>query len=240
MCTDVVGRTSNRTKTPALSKGEGLFGQDGRPDASKRAERRVSDSSFSAGANHDTVEFVDLDLSDQNAGGSRFLECRIANCTLDDAVLDNCRFIDTGVESVNATTLNLRGSVWRDCRVDGGRVGALVAHGANMTRVEFVASKLDYVNLRGCELSEVSFINCTVGELDLTGSNAKIARFDGTSIETLRLADNTFEKVDLSKAVLHKIEGIAGLRGATISQQQSHELAPALAEHIGVDVLPAD
>jgi len=191
---------------------------------------------LSSGATYDAVDFADADLARQSADGSRFLECTFVNCNLDDVVLDNCRLVDCVLESVNATTLNARSSVWRDTRIVGGRVGALVAHGAKLTRVTVVGCKVDYLNLRGCELLELSLVDCTVGELDLASTKADATKFAGTSIETLRLADNAFESVDLSRAALSRIEGIAGLSGVTVSAVQLHELAPSLAEHLGINV----
>jgi len=167
-----------------------------------------------------------------------FLNAALRGCTLDDVVLDNCRVLDSMLEAVNATTLNARASTWRDSRVEGGRLGALIAHDAAMTRVELTDCKLDYVNLRAARIDDVTFAKCTIGELDLTGASAQSVSFAGGTIETVRLGDTTLKDVDFSEVALNRVEGVGSLRGAIVSESQLLELAPSLADLLGIVVKP--
>jgi len=59
-----------------------------------------------------------------------------------------------------------------------GRFGALTAHGASMAHVRVIGAKIDFVNLRDGQLSDVSFEGCEAdpAELDLGGAERVLRR----------------------------------------------------------------
>ena len=62
----------------------------------------------------------------------------------------------------------------------------------------------------------MTFEDCRVGRLDVTRAQLR--------------------QVDLRGAELAAVDGTAGLKGATISEQQLLELAGAFADHLGLTV----
>jgi hypothetical protein len=60
--------------------------------------------------------------------------------------------------------------------------------------------------------------------------------FAGTRIGRLELSGSKLEDVDLRGASLADIGTLEGLRGATITLDQLLEIAPALAEGLGIKV----
>jgi uncharacterized protein YjbI with pentapeptide repeats len=56
-------------------------------------------------------------------------------------------------------------------------------------------------------------------------------------VQRLDVTRATLSRVDLRGADLSGLDGLAHLRGAVISGDQLLELAPALAEHLGIDVV---
>ena len=58
----------------------------------------------------------------------------------------------------------------------------------------------------------------------------------GCEIGTLDVGGATCEHVDLRGCSFRVVNGLEGLRGATIDESQLIELAPLLARHIGVRV----
>jgi uncharacterized protein YjbI with pentapeptide repeats len=185
---------------------------------------------------YDAVAFDGVDLSEQNAANASFLDCRLDRCRADGLLLRRARLVEILVTDLQAVSIDLTESVWRDTLVAGGRIGAVLAPGATLTRVGLRGVKLDFVNLRGAELRDVVFEDCVVGELDLTGAAATDVAFPGSRLDDLNVGGATLERVDVSDAELRSLRGLESLRGAVVNPDQLHDLAPLLAEHLGLTV----
>jgi uncharacterized protein YjbI with pentapeptide repeats len=187
---------------------------------------------------YDAVSFTDLDLSGQNANNARLLDCALVRCRADGLQLRRARFVETLVTDLQATTLDLAESVWRDSLVTGGRIGAGAATSAKVTRVRLRGVKLDFLNLRGATLQDVVFQDCVLGEVDATDARLTDVDFPGSRLDSLGVRNATLTRVDLSGATLHVLSGLESLRGAIVSAAQLIELAPLLADHLGIAVGP--
>jgi uncharacterized protein YjbI with pentapeptide repeats len=187
---------------------------------------------------YDAVSFTDLDLSAQNANNARFLDCAIVRCRADGLQLRRARVVETVMSDLQAATLDLAGSSWRDSLVTGGRIGAVAASSATLMRVRFRGVKLDFLNLRGATLRDVVFENCVLGELDASDATLTDVDFSGSRVDTLAVRNSTLTRVDLSAATLQTVSGLDHLRGAIVSAPQLIDLAPLLAEHLGIVVRP--
>lgn len=194
-------------------------------------------TSLEADGVYDEQVYVDADLTDQRAPGARFLDCRFERCRADGLVLSRARLNDCALVEVRAVELDAARSQWFDVTLDRVRLGALTAHGARLTRVTVTGGKLDFVNLRGAELTDVTFDGCVLGELELGGATLRDVRFHDCQLDGLTVSTETrMTRVDLTGATLHVVNGLDGLRGATVSETQLLELAPLLAEHLGIAV----
>jgi uncharacterized protein YjbI with pentapeptide repeats len=189
-----------------------------------------------AHGDYDAVSFTDLDLSGQIANNARFLDCGLTRCRADDVQLRRARFVETLVADLQAATLDLTESVWRDSLVTGGRIGAVPASSAKLTRMRFRGLKLDFLNLRGATLQDVVFQDCVLGEIDVTDATLTDVDFSGSRVDSLSVRNATLARVDLSGATLQLLSGLDNLRGAIISPAQLLDLAPLLAEHLGIVV----
>ncbi len=110
--------------------------------------------------------------------------------------------------------------------------------GSDLTRVRLRGGKVDYLNLRAATLTDVHLDDVVVGELDLGGASATRLRVDG-ALGRLDVTGADLRDVDLRGADLRAPTGLAGLAGAVVSPAQLLELAPALADHVGLRVLDA-
>jgi uncharacterized protein YjbI with pentapeptide repeats len=187
---------------------------------------------------YDAVAFTDLDLSGQNANNTRLLDCALVRCRADGLQLRRARFAEALVADLQATTIDLAESVWRDSLVTGGRIGAAVASNAKLMRVRFRGVKLDFLNLRGATLQDVVFQDCLLGEVDATDARLTDVDFSGSRVDILGVRNATLARVDLSRAALQTLSGLEHLRGAIVSAAQLTDLAPLLADHLGIVVNP--
>lgn len=206
------------------------------PDVTLPDLRPANRAEFEADDEHDGLEFSALALSEFAAGNQRFVECRFAACRFGAVKLRRARFNTCRLDDLDVTTLDVGESEWSDVAIGGGRFGALLAPGAHLTRVAFDNVRANYLNLRGVEAIDLTLRRCRIEELDLGGAQIRRADLSGSEIERLILTDARLTDVDLRQAELAVLEGVAYLRGATISERQLTRLAPALASHLGIGI----
>lgn len=190
---------------------------------------------LTAGGDFDSEVFTG-DLSGQDAGTARFLECRFEECDLTELRAPRARFADTTLYAVRGAGVDLAESGWMDCVVSGARLGAVQLYGAELRRVRFEGGKVDFLNLRGATLREVQFVDCVLTEPDFGGATLKQVMFEGCRMVGPDFNQAQMTAVDLSGAHLAAPRGLASLSGATISRLQLFDLAPVLADQLGITV----
>ena len=185
---------------------------------------------------YDGLAFRKVDLTAQDGEGAHFEDCVLIDCTLDEVRLDHARILETTLWGSRATTLELPGATLRDVTLADCRIGALSSPGSKWTHVSVRGGKLDYVNLRDAQLDNVKFEDCSIGELDLSGAIVTRLVLIGCRVGQLTLAHTQLKDTDLRGAELSSVTGLTGLAGATITNAQLQDLAPALAAHLHITV----
>lgn len=189
-------------------------------------------------AGYDGLLFEGRSSTRVAAENASFLDCRITDCSVEAADLRRTRFNTCRLEDVRAATVDLSGATLSDVVVSGSRIGALDAHGASLSRLSLRGCRLDFLNLRGAEVAAVAFRDCRIGELELGGATVRGVRFGDCSVGRLDVQAATVDDLDLTGADLDAVDGIGSLRGATIDEVQLARLAPALADFLGIRVVP--
>lgn len=186
------------------------------------------------------TDFVELDLAGQDASDARFLECRLARCRLDGASLRRARVLESIVADVDGATVDLDDSTWRDSDISGGRLGAISLIGASWTGVRVRGCHLGFLNLAGARLDDVRFEGCEIGSLDARTAELATVTFERCTVDEINVSGARLRTVDLSGARLRSLVGVESLRGAIVSHAQLTDLAPLLAEQLGLEVRPDD
>jgi uncharacterized protein YjbI with pentapeptide repeats len=189
---------------------------------------------------HDSVDFVELVLDHQLATDSRFLECRLARCSVDGLSLRRARIRGTLLEDLHGATLDLADSTWQASRVTGGRLGAVRLSGATLGGVIVHGTKIGYLDLSAAQLEDVAFEGCQIETLDLRAARVERVTLVGCTVEELNVTEARLTRLDLSGAGLRNLVGIDNLRGTIVSHEQVIDLAPCLAGQLGIEVRPAD
>jgi uncharacterized protein YjbI with pentapeptide repeats len=186
---------------------------------------------------HDQRRVADLDLTDLELRQTTFAECALERLVLHGADLRGMHLVECRLAALDAASCALPHSSWRDVVLDGSRLGALECYESTWRSLLVTDSKFGYLNARGSSWTDVTFRNCVVDELDLSNARLTRVRFEGCRVRSLRVADATLADVDLRGVRLEEIEGLAGLAGAWFSESQLTELAPLLADHLGIRVI---
>ncbi|MFI8411170.1 pentapeptide repeat-containing protein [Paeniglutamicibacter gangotriensis] len=190
-------------------------------EADGRAERLLFVSDDAAG----------VDLED-----AVFTECHFRAVSLQGAPMTRVTFGDCLIEEVNAPVLEAPDSGWWNTAVIGGRIGSAELYGATFRSVRFERAKLGYLNLRRAKIKDVEFRDVHIEELDAGGANLERVSFIDCTIDTLALNGAKLKDVDLRGARLRTLSGISALKGATVSFEQLLDLAPILANELGLRV----
>lgn len=189
------------------------------------------------GTRLDAVALTGLD-GDVSLTDATLLECHVTDAALDALELSGARVRSTLIERLKASSLDGAGSSWMEVVGRELRVGAFDLHGADLARVR-LAGRVDYLTARGGTWSQVDLGGCQIGELDLTGATLTQVRLAGARIGRLVLGGAELDRVDLRAATLESLDGVERLRGAVLDDVLLAQLAPALAAHCGIRVLPA-
>jgi uncharacterized protein YjbI with pentapeptide repeats len=190
---------------------------------------------LTGGSTADGLRFAGLQLTG-DATGARFLECVFSDCDLTGVVFDRARLTSCLLTDLRTPAWSLVDATLLDVVAVGGRFGALTAHGAELTRVGLEAAKVDFLNLRAATLVDVTLTGCTIGELDLSGADLRDVRLVDCTVGSLVLEGARNRAVDLRGAEVERLDGVADLRGCTISAEQLAGWAAGMAAELGIRV----
>ncbi|MFN8125371.1 MAG: hypothetical protein U0R64_02485 [Candidatus Nanopelagicales bacterium] len=163
-----------------------------------------------------------------------FIECDLVWSRVGTVDLSGGRVVDSVVPSPDVEELAAGDSTWRSARMVDGRVGALVLARAHIDSLSLTGMRIGYLDLRSAAVSDLTVADCRIDTVDLTGGRIERASFVGCHIGELIVSHADLSQVDLRGAEFGGIDGVAGLRGATVSPGQLLALAPILADALGV------
>ena len=185
---------------------------------------------------YDTIHFDAGTVADADGAGARFLECAFTQETFDGGRLRGASFNEAWLRDVRLVGTDMRETGWLDTTVAASVVAGVQAYGSELRRVTFRGCKLDSVNLRDCTLTDVVFEDCLLRDVDLNGATLVRVTFPGSRLSRVDVSNVTLEKVCLRGAELGLTITPGSLRGAVISTGQLVDIAPALAEVLGIVV----
>ncbi|XVQ14387.1 pentapeptide repeat-containing protein [Spirillospora sp. CA-255316] len=194
------------------------------------------DGSWGPDGDHDTVRFGAVRVPDVNAPGSRFLDCAFTGTALEGGGLRRARFINVWAHELRLVGTDLAGSEWQDGALLGSVAAAVPFSGARLDRVTFRGCKLDGINFRDAELTDVVFEDCLLREVDFGGAALTRTGFPGSRLAATTFVGARLDQADLRGAELRITIEPSSLRGAIVSPDQLLDLAPLLAEALGIIV----
>lgn len=156
--------------------------------------------------------------------------------SLHETRLRGATFAECLASELHAPVLSAPFSRWRDVHVDRSRLGSVEIYEAELRGVRLDGCKLDFVNLRNASVTDVLLADCLIEELDLGGAVVQRLELQNCRIGTLNVGGARLTDVDLRSSDFHAVQGLEGLRGATVDDAQLSLLAPLLAAHLGLVV----
>jgi len=195
---------------------------------------------FAAGEMVEDLQLVEADLSGADLSALSLLSCRFSEVFANDTDLAAARLVDCRLERLSATYLHSPRSTWRTVELVDSRIGAWELYDADVESLLIEDCRLGFVNLAGTAVRDVLIQGTRIDELDLSGIDARRVRFEDCRVGTLRLHGGSLSDVDLRGLEMRTVNGVGSLAGATVSSGQLSELAPLLAQHLGLRVTDQD
>lgn len=208
------------------------------PDLSRLRDGAADE--LAAGEMVEDLRLAEADLSGAGLSAISLLSCRFSEVFADDTDLTAARLVDCRLERLSSTYLHSPRSTWRAVELTGSRIGAWEIYDADLESVLIEDCRLGFANLAGTTLRDVLIRSTRIDELDLSGIEAERVRFEDCRVGTLRLRGGSLSDVDLRGLEIRVVSSVGSLAGATISGEQLTELAPLLAQHLGLRVEDQD
>jgi uncharacterized protein YjbI with pentapeptide repeats len=193
-------------------------------------------AALAAGEQYDCAHLDQGELSGADGSGAHFLECALTRLTLADCRLTGAEFTDVWMQDVRLMGTSLARTTWHGAVLAGAAIAGAEAFGSVLRRVRFDRCKLDSVNFRDCDLSDVTFSNCVLRDVDFSLSRLTRVAFGGSRLAATTFVKVTLDQVDLRDAELGLTVDPAALGGAIVTTAQLIDLAPLLADSIGIIV----
>ena len=195
---------------------------------------------LAAGEMVEDLQLAGADLSGTDLSAISLLGCRLSEVFTDDTDLSAARLVDCRLERLSATYLHSPRSTWRTVELVDSRIGAWELYDADVDSLLIEDCRLGFTNLAGTAVRDVLIRATRIDELDLSGIDAQRVRFEDCRVGTLLLHGGSLSDVDLRGLEMTVVSGVGSLAGATVSSGQLTELAPLLAQHLGLRVTDQD
>ncbi len=191
---------------------------------------------LAASSHHEAAQWSEVDLSGRELTGASFTESAFDGVTLHDTQLQGSRFIDCTLTHIIAPKLLMRRTTWRGVELTSSRLGAVEAYDSEFSQVVFEGSKLGWLNFRSSTLRDVVFRDCRIDELDLTDAKLSRVSFEACTVDTLTINGTHAQHFDLRGVEFSRLDGLEGLRGSRITEQQAALMAGLFASHLGIQI----
>ena len=208
------------------------------PDLSRLRDGEADE--LTAGEMVEDLELVEADLSGGDLSALTLLSCRFSEVFANDTDLAAARLVDCRLERLSATYLHSPRSTWRTVELVDSRIGAWELYDADVESLLMENCRLGFTNLAGTTVRDLLIRATRIDELDLSGIDAQRVHFEDCRVGTLRLHGGSLRDVDLRGLEMRTVSGVGSLAGATVSSGQLSELAPLLAQHLGLRVTDQD
>ena len=195
---------------------------------------------LTAGEMVEDLALVEADLSGGDLSALTLLSCRFSEVFANDTDLAAARLVDCRLERLSATYLHSPRSTWRTVELIDSRIGAWELYDADVESLLIENCRLGFTNLAGTTVRDLLIRATRIDELDLSGIDAQRVRFEDCQVGTLRLHGGSLSDVDLRGLEMRTVSGVGSLAGVTVSSGQLSELAPLLAQHLGLRVTDQD
>lgn len=182
------------------------------------------------------LELRDCKVNGQELSFAKNLQvdnCRIESSTLASAKLNKFDATDAILERLEAAGAQSRQTAILRVQLQNSRFTGADFPEAHFEDCHFKNVKFDEAGFRFASFKRVIFENCVLKRADFSHAKLTKVKFEGCDLELTNFDTVTCVEVDLGSENLSSCQGILGLKGAIITDEQLIQIAPLLANELG-------
>lgn len=146
-------------------------------------------------------------------------------------------FVDVAVDQLRAMALVARDGSWRNVELTGGRIATLDGLRVRWDSVVVRGAHIDYLSLPSAELTDVLFVDCSFGSIDLPEARLARVAFEGCRADEVDTRGMRGDDVDLRGLEALAFTDVRALTGAWLQPRQAELHAPAFAQALGIRIV---
>lgn len=193
-------------------------------------------SELRANGRYEGVRINDADVAGVDLSGLAVDEGELTGWNAHETLLTGARLLQVRIARWAAPALVASRVTLRGVEIDGSRFGSAEVYESELTEVAVTGSKLGWVNLRRAELRDVRFDGCAFDEIDLSDARLLRVAFEDCTAGRITLSGARGRHLDLRGLDFAALEGVDGLRGATVTTAQAASMAGLLADWVGLTI----
>lgn len=169
-----------------------------------------------------------------SAKGVYFKACQLVSVDLSTLSLPQLTLRECLVSNSEAAGLDCNSGFFEHSTFRNTRASGVQMYESKQKYVTYNDCKLDLANFSGSQLKKVRFENCLLYNVDFTNVLFDGVTFMGCELEKTNFSNARVKGLDLRSSRLSEVIGSASLKGALVTYDQLLELAPSLAQDIGL------
>jgi uncharacterized protein YjbI with pentapeptide repeats len=183
-------------------------------------------------------EIVAATCVDAHVAAVRSTELVFRDADFTGSVLVDAVFHDTVFENARLANTTFRGGSLTRVTFDGGRLTGLQVAETEIRDCVWRGCGADMATFRHAKLARTTFQDCSLREADFMGVRGEWVRFHDSDLRGASFRHAQFANSEFRRCRMDGIEGIEGLRGTSMELEQLLTLAPAMAQALGVSLIP--
>lgn len=185
------------------------------------------------------VEVAEAIIADEDFSQITRLEaegCVCKNTVLTAVRLEKLRLSDSTFSRLEAAGLHAGGTALLRIEINDSRLTGADFGASTFSDCTFKGVKLDETGFRFAKFKRVRFEGCILRQADFSGAQFTHVTFVDCDFEETNFDNAVCKAVDVREQNLTSIQGVLGLKGATISSEQLIQLAPLLAVELQLTI----
>lgn len=183
-------------------------------------------------------EYTNLNISSMQLNAEAknvyFKQCQLLAVSLSTLSLPALTLKDCLLSNCEAAGLDCNSAYFEHTTVSNSRTSGIQLYESKQKQVTYIDCKLDLANFSGSHLKHVRFENCLLQNADFTNVSFEKVEFIGCELEKANFSNARVKSLNLRSSKLVGIIGTTSLKGAMVTYDQLLELAPSLAQDVGL------
>ncbi len=193
----------------------------------------VDQLELESGGEYSHLKVAAVELK-ESVKGVYLKTCELNHCDISGLGLPETTLKECSLLTCEAVGTDCNRAYIEDTVLIGSRCSGIKLYESKQKLVTYTDCKLDMANFSNARLRKVRFENCLLQNADLTNVVFDRVEMVGCELERANFSNAQIKNLDLRGSKLAGVIGTTSLKGAIVTYDQLLELAPSLAQDVGL------